>query len=179
MIQLPKSVLSLAAGAVALGMLTLTAPKAAHALAATLVQITNTTADPAITQSTNMQASQLVELQLPGGATLEPGSGPTAMRQVSMPAGQSASDYHVPQGQNLVITGVDVNVYDAGGNVQIYIPSNAGSYSVSNAYLPNIGFQQIKYSSGLVAPSGSLVSSAFYSTAGAADVIIHGYLTAN
>ena len=51
MFRLHKSVLSLAAGALALGVLILAAPRAAHAIAATLVQIRNTAANPAVTQS--------------------------------------------------------------------------------------------------------------------------------
>jgi hypothetical protein len=40
----------------------LAAPRAAHAIAATLVQVVNTPSNPAITQSVPTQASQLVSL---------------------------------------------------------------------------------------------------------------------
>jgi hypothetical protein len=46
MFKLPKTVLSFGAGALALGGLILAAPRTAHAIAATLVQVTNTPADP-------------------------------------------------------------------------------------------------------------------------------------
>jgi len=50
-------------GVVALAVaLSLIAPRAAHAIVAALVQVTNTTANPAITQSTKEQASQLIRL---------------------------------------------------------------------------------------------------------------------
>lgn len=48
MFRIPKTVLSIGAGALALGALILAAPRTAHALAATLVQVTNTSANPVI-----------------------------------------------------------------------------------------------------------------------------------
>ena len=54
--------LLMAAGAVALtGLMgTMIAPKAAHAVVSTLVQVANTIANPAITQDTSKTAAQLV-----------------------------------------------------------------------------------------------------------------------
>jgi hypothetical protein len=46
MLRLPKTLLPFGAGALALGILMLAAPRAAHAIAATLVQVTNTPANP-------------------------------------------------------------------------------------------------------------------------------------
>jgi hypothetical protein len=51
MFRLPKSVLSFGAGAVALGVLVFAAPRAAHAIAATLVQVANTSANPVLVES--------------------------------------------------------------------------------------------------------------------------------
>ena len=51
-----KTVLSFGAGALAVLALTLAAPKAAHAIAATLVQVTNTAANPVITQGRDNEA---------------------------------------------------------------------------------------------------------------------------
>ncbi len=180
MFRLSKSVLSFGVGALALGVLILAAPRASHALAAAFVVVTNTAADPVITQSTNAQASQLVELQLPLGSPLPPNSGAIAMSQVSIPSGQSTTPYVVPAGQHLVITGMDINVYGGASFVQLYLPSNLGNFAVSTAYLPNVGLQQIRYPSGIVAPAGSNV---FVQTGGGAsgssvDVTIYGYLTA-
>jgi hypothetical protein len=103
--QLPKSVLSFGAGALALGILVLTAPHAAHALAATLVQVTNTAASPAVTESTNRLASQQVLLSLPVNGYLDAAVGLVAMHQFTLPSGVAPEQYAVPAGQNLVITG--------------------------------------------------------------------------
>ena len=46
MFRLPKSALSFGAGALAVAVLILAAPRGAHAIAATLVQVTNTAANP-------------------------------------------------------------------------------------------------------------------------------------
>jgi hypothetical protein len=51
MTRFPKFVLSFGAVALAVCMLTLAVPRAAHAIAATLVQVTNTTANPVIIQN--------------------------------------------------------------------------------------------------------------------------------
>jgi hypothetical protein len=56
MFRLSKTVLSFGAGALAVMALTLGAPKAAHALAATLVQVTNTAANPVVNQERDNQA---------------------------------------------------------------------------------------------------------------------------
>src|SRR5579863_4422906 len=95
-----KSVLSFGAGALALSVLILAAPRAAHAIAATLVQVTNTPANPAVTQSVGQQASQLVNL-------LAIGSSGTQFSRVS-PGGLVTFGYTVPANQYLVITAVDL-----------------------------------------------------------------------
>jgi hypothetical protein len=178
MFQLPKSVLSFGAGAVALGILVLTAPRAAHAIAATLVQVTNTAADPAITQSANTQASQLVELTLPLNVFLNEAAGLVAMHQFLEPAGVAAESYVVPTGHSLVITGIDMNVSPGGINFSLFLPWSGGNWGISNALLP-AGFQQIRYSSGIVVPAGAFVNIGAPNGGSAGDVLIHGYLTLN
>ncbi len=177
MFRLPKSVLSIAASALALGLLIVAAPRAAHAIAASLVEVTNTTAYPVITQSTNLQASQIVELMVPQGAEINQSSGLVAMRQFSLPAGPASAPYTVPAGQNLVITGVELDVESA-TYFSIYLPWGGGNFGISNAQLP-VGFQQIKYPSGIVVPAGSLVYCGTLYGGSVGDVLIHGYLTAN
>jgi hypothetical protein len=179
MFRLSKSVLSLAAGAIALGMLILAAPRAAHALAAALVEVTNTSANPVITQSTNTEASQLVTLLLPVNTDLPPNSGLVAMCQFSVPSGESATPYAVPAGQHLVVTGMDINLGGGSAYIQLYLPWSGGNWAISNASLSTQGFQQIRYSSGIVFGSGSAVYVQNGGPSGSADVVIHGYLTAN
>ena len=62
MFRVPRSVLSFGAAAVGIAALMLAVPRAAHAVAAALVEVVNTTANPAITQDTSKQASQIVTL---------------------------------------------------------------------------------------------------------------------
>jgi hypothetical protein len=179
MFRLSKSVLSFGAGAVAIGALILIAPRAAHAVAATLVQVTNTTASPAITQSTNTQASQLVTLILPVNTALPPNSGLVAMYQFLAPSGPGATPYTVPAGQHLVVTGMDVNLAGGAAYIQLYLPWNGGAWAISNAFLSTQGFQQIQYPSGIVFDSGSQVYVQNGGNSGTADIAIHGYLSAN
>lgn len=70
MFKSSKRIVSFGACAVALGILALTAPKAAHAFAATLVQVTNTALNPVVAQSPTTQASQLINLGAQGNGVL-------------------------------------------------------------------------------------------------------------
>ncbi len=106
MFRPPKSVLSYGAVAVATGILMLAAPRAAHAIAATLVQVTNTAANPAITQGVEKLASQNVLLVSSAGLVLPHGS---AVLQQMFPNGTvDASPFVVPAGQTLVVTTIDL-----------------------------------------------------------------------
>jgi hypothetical protein len=62
MIRIPKPVVSFGGLFLAVGLITLAIPRTTHALAAALVQVNNTTENPAITQSVPSQASRLVYL---------------------------------------------------------------------------------------------------------------------
>jgi len=62
MIRLSKSVLAVGAVVLAGSLITLMNPKAVHALAAALVQVTNTASNPAVTQSVGAQAGNMVHL---------------------------------------------------------------------------------------------------------------------
>jgi hypothetical protein len=104
MFQPPQSVLRFGAGALALGVLLLAAPRAAHGIAATLVQVTNTPANPAIAQSPDTQAAQLIEVT---SGFVFPGS-VASLQLFSMTKFLTGIPYVVPAGQNLVITAVDI-----------------------------------------------------------------------
>jgi len=103
-----KSVLSFGAGAFAVIALTLAAPKAAHAIAATLVQVTNTAANPAIAQSPNTQAAQLVYLE----AFANPAPCNQCVSSATFGAylqnANFSNNYSIPAGETLVITAVDI-----------------------------------------------------------------------
>ena len=87
------------------GALTLAVPKAAHGVAAALVQITNTAASPVITQGIGQQAAQIVHLTC-GYA----GANTVANCVQILPTGSigTPNPYQAPSGQTLVITGVDI-----------------------------------------------------------------------
>jgi hypothetical protein len=100
-------------------LLTLLAPKALRAVAATLVQVANTASNPAITQDTSRQASQIVTLScVTGGVCLQV----NANSQYTVGA-----QYYVPSGQNLVITSIEYTTGSAPyqGGVQGYIELTA------------------------------------------------------
>jgi hypothetical protein len=118
-------------GVAALAVLfTLAAPRAVQAVAAALVQVTNTTANPAITQETRHQASQLVSM----GVGFN-GYGDTFaknyMYQV-LPSGGTGGAYKVPAGQNLVITNVTINPdpsYSTSNIEVMLVRDGGGSYA--------------------------------------------------
>jgi hypothetical protein len=176
-------VFKFSAGAVALGAIGLFTPRAAHALAATLVQVTNTIANPAITQATNTAASQLVLLMGPGGNGLFPGSGLTALDQLIPTSGLSNSPYVVPAGQTLVVTGMDVTAYTAGGADMVLVnPAAGGNSPVALVYVPKAGTQQQVFATGIAFPAGAQVivyNNSIIAGTGLADVFVRGYLTTN
>jgi hypothetical protein len=100
MIRLSKSVISFGAVALVACVATLAVPRAAAAVAAKLVQVTNTAANPAITQSARNLASQLVHL-----TSSPPPQGVTTF--VNAFSNQNVA-YYVPAGQSLVVTAVDI-----------------------------------------------------------------------
>lgn len=174
MTRFSKSVLSFASVALTAGVLTLAVPRAAHAVAAAvLVEVLNTSANPAITQSVTSQAAQLVNLQ---GNT----SGPTFSTFVSLSGAILTGigpppSYSVPATQSLVITDVDIQP-SCSGPVEIVIgnESEIMAWSVSG---PNT--THFEYRSGTAFPPGSTPHVSGSSPACPVDVRMHGYLTSN
>ena len=163
-----KSVLSFGAGVLAVVALMLAAPRAAHAIASTLVQVTNTPANPAITQSVGQQASQLVNL-------LAIGPSGTRFSLVS-PGGLVTSGYTVPANQSLVITAVDVTPSGCGTTPVVLDPGNGGGVMTWFASGPNTA--HFGYPSGIaIAPGSSPV--ALLDTGCSVFMNLQGYLTSN
>src|SRR5438552_191660 len=93
-------------GGAALGILLLVvaAPKTADAVVATLVQVTNTVSNPAITADVSKQSGQLVHL-----AAVTPSlPSPTNLSAISTSGGPLITPYTIPANQNLVITDIDL-----------------------------------------------------------------------
>lgn len=174
MTRLSKSILSFASVALTAGVLTLAVPRAAHAVAAAvLVQVLNTSANPAITQSAPSQAAQLVNLQ---GNT----SGPEFSSFVSVSGGPvtvlgTPPPYSVPANQALVITDVDILPSCSGPvDIVIGVETESMDWSVSG---PNT--THFEYRSGTVFPAGTTPHVAGSSPACPVEVRMHGYLTTN
>jgi hypothetical protein len=158
--------------------LTLAVPREVHALAAALVQVANTTANPAVTQDVSRQASQLVHLTTVGKAVVNPAT-MTQLHQY-IPGGTFGPPYVVPDGENLVITSLEASVLAAGNNyLNLYDNTTIGQRELW--YLPNVGLTQLTFPSGLVYPAGSSVYVYIGGPGANATMFIdvHGYLTAN
>jgi len=157
--------------------LTLAAPRAAHAVAAALVQVTNTTANPAVTLDASRAASQIVDLTTLGQAAVNPAT-LTALHQY-IPGGTFGPAYVVPAGQNLVITSIEASSETASNNyLNLYDNTTTGQREFW--YLPNAGTTQLQFPSGFVYPAGSPV---YVYIGGQGNitqmfVYVHGYLTA-
>ena len=113
MIRLSKSVLAVGGVVLAADLITVMNPKAVHAVAAALVQVTNTAANPAVTQSITQQASQTVRLRCSAnGAANDCGATP--------PVGQEiVAAYVVPPNQSLIITAMDISFFDCAAGVGV------------------------------------------------------------
>lgn len=97
-------------------LVTLAVPRAAHAVVAALVQVTNTASRPLISQGIGNQAAQIVQIEcgyLPDTQTLEGCNLIPATRIFPSPA---PNIYTVPNGQTLVVTSVDILSGSAAGS---------------------------------------------------------------
>jgi len=141
--------------------------------------VTNTTANPAITQDSARAASQIIHLSTLYHSAIAP-TQVGFMHQV-LEGGVFTPQYVVPVGQNLVITSVEVSVQSAGNNF-LYIYDDTPTVPREIWYLPNAGTQQFVLPSGLVFPAGSWPRPTFVGGAGPSSqmyVDMHGYLTVN
>lgn len=182
MFGIPRSVLSLAAAIAAAGVLTLAVPRAAHAIAATLVQVVNTTANPAIAQDTSKQASQIVTLVCRPAVSFP---APNACIQIDGRAHISQTQpYAVPPNSNFVLTSFDYYPNGAAsgqGTLTLSDQSNA-TFPSSYEFFGVADFSQpftVQIPAGLVF-SGTTEPAVIPSTTpGNQFVFLHGYLTSN
>ena len=177
MIQFRKVALSFGAAAAAVGALTLLAPQTAHAVAAALVQVTNTTANPAITQDTSKQAGQLIHLQ----ASIPPSvSSPTLVTFISISAGLgSTANYNVPGNQTLVIRSVDITPFECPASPisQIELFNNIGTvkaWTVAGATT-----NSFTYPSGIPLGPGTNPQASTGGVGCSVVMDVFGYLTSN
>jgi hypothetical protein len=150
------------AGAVVI--LILAVPRAAHAVVATLVQVSNTVAAPAITQSVAEQAQQLLQVEC---------SYDLLVRQTSCnfiaPTGLlngPSSAVTISPSQNFVITGVDIQQpvegqaqttcgSDAGIGLTINSPVVGQTTRASWMVAGHSGSQHFAYPSGILIAGGT------------------------
>jgi hypothetical protein len=104
MIRVPKSILSFGAVGLVTTVVMLAVPRAAHAVAAALVQVNNTAANPALTQDVTLQSAQIVHLGTQG-AVLPNFSSVIGVYSTS---GSFTNGYSTPANATLVITGIDI-----------------------------------------------------------------------
>jgi hypothetical protein len=175
MFRTPKTVLSFGTGAVALGFVILASPRAVHAVVATLVQVTNTTANPVVAQNVNTQASQLVELSV---QLFYPHVGFVPLYLVNGTG--LTPNYVVPANQNLVITAVDLSPIGSCPNplwTQLAAPAQLKVW-----WVPAGGTSHFAYPSGIVLGPGSTPEAFGLNIVNDTCSLLfdmHGYLTSN
>jgi hypothetical protein len=94
MFRLPKTAFHFGAAAVVAGALILAAPRAVHAVAAALVQVTNTTANPVPTAPAvpTTPFFGLMQLSGTGAQSVGPGTGTLGVTQIVITSSDSAVD---------------------------------------------------------------------------------------
>jgi hypothetical protein len=162
-------------GAVVLAglVLTLVAPKAAHAIAATAVLVENAAANPAIAQDVSKLASQNILLWNASGEIIPHSS--ASLYQIFPNGTTAGSAFVVPAGQTFLATTVDYSPYGVGTIATTigpeFVTLNAATYTTV----------QYQFPSGIVFPAGSSVGINNYGISAEAleYVFVHGYLTSN
>jgi hypothetical protein len=190
MFRISKSTLSWAGVAVVAILFTLAVPRAAHAVAAALVQVTNTASSPVISQGIGNQAAQIVEILCgyvpPYGNSFNPCflMPPTGIVPSPLPP-----YYIVPAGQTLVVTSVDIlSGVEAGSPCMspafpyvLTTPSNGILNSSRGAWIvpAGTGTAHYVYPSGILFAPGTAINDVFngISTTCTLTLDMHGYLT--
>jgi len=147
-------------------------PKVAHAVAAALVQVSNTAASPAVTQDVSKLSAQANQFWCPYsfvGCFFYPGT---------------ASAYTVPTGKTLMITAVDFvwegsgaptgNLYTLYCGTSPILANDVGEWYLAGGASPT----HYSYPTGFPAPSGCEIH-VVSSVQSNYDVIVRGYVTAN
>jgi hypothetical protein len=168
-----KHSLQIAAAAILVAVLTLAAPRAAHAVAAALVNVTNTAASPAISQGVNLLASENVFLT---PTTSSAPNKPVPLARHLPDGTASSSAFVVPSGQSLVVTTIDITPPSVAGSYQVIVYNGVNTHIRKILYVPGVFNIVFQFPSGIVFPEGESVY--FRSVSGVA-VDVHGYLTSN
>jgi hypothetical protein len=173
--QFEKRAFQIVGVAAAVAVAGLLSPKAAHAVAAALVQVTNTFSSPAIVLPTNHAGAALVTLVTPESGSID--SGQTQALVLFAPGvGPNAAAYVVPTGFYLVVTGMDVTPATSGANQVTLNERTPADIGVAYLTAPTTATVQARYP-GIVYPANTSISVA-YSGPNSVNVTVYGYLTA-
>jgi hypothetical protein len=160
--------------------LALVSPKSMRAAVSTLVTVSNSLANPVLTEPATSTATQIVALYC--NLSSAPGAGLLGCQLVMPGGGLGSSSYIVPAGQNLVITDVEIDSPGGGGIQFVGLqPTAAAQLAPSgNAtpiwYFSNDGqTHEYQLGPGFVWPGGNPI---FLNGLIGATVILRGYLTA-
>jgi hypothetical protein len=186
--QISRSVKAVGGVVLAAVVIGFTNPKAVHAVTAALVQVTNTASNPVVTQGTEKQAAQIVEISCGATPTAENHGGDCTLE--SDFGGSAGSTFFiVPSGQMLVIDSVDITTgivaqtpCGSPAFVQLMVvnPSAGFSETVRDSWLMpgGVGTAHYVYPSGIVMTGGTEVFGLQSTTVCSVGVQLHGYLTA-
>ncbi len=182
--------------------LLLATPRAAHSLAAALVEVTNTPASPVVSQTVPTLASQIVTL-VPSGNGPAGFTSTGAFTFSSLPQWSAAVNsggmepfappYVVPAGQTLVVTSIDLAEISKSGTDTVILANSAvpsGQFNLAPlgnwvATLlvpcsPGPTTSQYHFSPGLVFSAGQNVWMSYGAgSQGSIFAEVHGYLTSN
>jgi len=173
-----KRMFAVSAAALAAGFLVMTAPQAAHAVNAAIVQVVSSAAAPVFTQPINQSPSQLVLLKTPSSASLSAGAH-VNMLLVDPATGTIPGDFLVPAGQRLVITDMMVTSFNnTPADVWLTHHITNASQEILELYTTTPGTVAHHLVSGIVFLPGNPVIVRCDAGAGV-NVTLHGYLTAN
>jgi len=155
-------------------LLALVAPKSAHALVATLVQVTNTTANPVPVVDVQSAAQQSVELECNPAEQI--------CYQIQSDGSNNNSVWVVPSGMHYIISDVEVTSQTAPGyvnsvfDVQWTLPSGT-LHAEGWQVLSNGATTEFQFPSGIIVVSGSTVGC--QSAGPIAFAFVRGYLAPN
>ena len=155
-------------GAIALfaSLITMVAPKAVRGAAAALVQVTNTVAAPAITQSVPTLASQIVNLSC-------------ELAEVSNACQVTGTllTFTIPAGQHFVATVVELKLVGGGETASFILESDSNPTFLNEEwfYASDGMTHDFLLSPGVVFPAGTVSSAGTFGQ----RARVYGYLTAN
>jgi hypothetical protein len=169
MMRLSKPVLAVGGAILAGGLIIVMNPRTVHAVAAALVQVTNTASNPVPNSDITTSPSRIVALVCEGGR-----NGPCVG---FAPGGAlDATPYIVPAGQTLVITDVDVEASGGGNDNFQVLTTGAGVPPLSVTVTADGTTHHFNYSRGMLFPSGASLNP--LANPGVAATL-RGYLSTN